>query len=464
MIQKESYPQPTPSNLSVSKAGVPRLSETRPDPYASRTHRRIDLLLLIATVIVLFFVLRASAHGQSVMIGRDRERPEHGNATATEPKPRGRHNNHHQPKPASTPADAQTIWNNASPNWNGNSAWTAGKPNPGDVAAFNAAAVNQPTLGSDVSIAGLYFTGTATGYNISPVGKTLTLTATGTSIGAETGDTTAAAIAQDGTGTPSNTVSTAIILAPSSGSTSTMDIETGTVTLTGPISGSGINLSKTGAGTLVISGAATYSGTTTIIAGTLTLDSAGSTTARLASTTNITVNAGGTLLLANSSGTTSNDRINDAATMTLNGGRFNTGGLSEHGASNNAAGIGALTLSATSIIDMGSGASIIAFADSHLASWTGTLSIYNWSGTPVTGGGTDQLYFGSTSSGLTVGQLAEIQFYSDAGSTFLGAAAILSTGEVVPVPEPATWIAGGLAFLGVACMQRRRIRELAATR
>ena len=54
------------------------------------------------------------------------------------------------------------------------------------------------------------------------------------------------------------------------------------------------------------------------------------------------------------------------------------------------AGIGALTLSASSIINMGSGSSIIAFAGSSAQTWTGTLSIYNWSGTPVTGGGTDQ--------------------------------------------------------------------------
>ena len=63
-MQKKSY-QPT---LSVPKAGLPRLSATRPDPYASRTHRRIDLLLLIATVIILFFVLHASAHGQTVQL------------------------------------------------------------------------------------------------------------------------------------------------------------------------------------------------------------------------------------------------------------------------------------------------------------------------------------------------------------------------------------------------------------
>jgi hypothetical protein len=147
--------------------------------------------------------------------------------------------------------------------------------------------------------------------------------------------------------------------------------------------------------------------------------------------------------------------------MTLNGGTFDTGGLSEHGASNNTTGIGALTLQSSSIIDMTSGASIINFANSSGATWSGTLSIYNWSGTPVTGGGTDQLSFGTDPSALTPGQLAEFQFYSDSGTTAFGAGAIiLSNGEVVPVPEPSTWVAGGLAFAALAFTQRRRLSRL----
>lgn len=229
-----------------------------------------------------------------------------------------------------------------------------------------------------------------------------------------------------------------------------------TLNISSVISGSGINLTKSGGGIATLSGASTYSGTTTISAGTLKIDSAGSTTARLAATTSITINSGGTLLMANSSGTTSNDRINDSATMTLAGGTFNTAGLSEHGATNNTAGIGALTLTASSILDMGTGSSIMAFADSHLASWTGTLSIYNWSGTPVVGSGTDQLYFGNSSGGLTTSQLGEINIYSDSGATLLGAAMILADGEIVPVPEPGTWAAGTLTALAIIGALHRR--------
>jgi autotransporter-associated beta strand protein len=220
-----------------------------------------------------------------------------------------------------------------------------------------------------------------------------------------------------------------------------------------------LGLTKLGTGTLTLTGASTYTGATTINGGTLKLDNNNTTAARLAGTSGITVNSGGTLLLAQT-GVASNDRINNSATMTLNGGTFNTGGLSEHGATNNTAGIGALTLQSTSIIDMGSAASIIAFANSSSAVWSGTLNIYNWSGTPLTGGGTDELFFGNNNTGLTATQLAEVQFFSGTGTGSYGLGAlILANGEVVPIPEPGTWFAGGLALAALIYSQRRRLRR-----
>jgi autotransporter-associated beta strand protein len=237
--------------------------------------------------------------------------------------------------------------------------------------------------------------------------------------------------------------------------TGTFDSNGNIFTINGNINGAGGNLEKIGLGSLVLANANTYTGTTTINGGTL---NAAATNA-LGGTTGITVNSGGTLLLSNS-GTT--NRINDGADIKLNGGTFNTGGLSEHGAANNDAGVGMLTLQSSSIIDMASGASILAFANSaaQAGSWNGTLSIYNWSGTPVTGGGLDQLFFGSDPSGLLANQLADFQFYSGAGTgAYAPGAIILANGEVVPVPEPATWIGGALAVAAVGYSQRRRLSK-----
>jgi autotransporter-associated beta strand protein len=211
-------------------------------------------------------------------------------------------------------------------------------------------------------------------------------------------------------------------------------------TLTSVIAGSG-SVTKSGVGSLALTNANTFTGGTTVSAGTLEAAAADA----LGGTSTIAVNSGGTLLLSNT-GTT--DRINDAATVTLGGGTIAFSGNVTEGSS---PGTGALTLTASSIIDFASGSSVINFGASQLATWTGgaTLSIYNWGGL-TTGGGNDQLLFGIGDTALTSAQLDQISFYSGAGTGFLGTGAFVgSLGEVVPVPEPSAVLVA-LGMFGLA--------------
>jgi autotransporter-associated beta strand protein len=211
--------------------------------------------------------------------------------------------------------------------------------------------------------------------------------------------------------------------------------------LSGAISSSsatGIN--KTGAGTLELSGVNTYAGNTRVDGGRLLL------TGPLLSTNALIIANGASVQL------NMDERINNSALVRLEGGSLLTSGLFET--------VGKLEISGNSVIDLGNGfGAIVTFADSSSSAWSGTLSILNWSGTPEVGGGTDQLYFGFNSAGLTPSQLAGIQFVNPEGLPGgIYGAVMLDSGEVVVVPEPGVWvmIASGLGLLAGVQRVRRR--------
>ncbi len=357
----------------------------------------------------------------------------------------------------------------------------------------NTAALNT-TLGADTTIRSLNFTSGATGSVTIGAGNTLTIGTVDTSA-----DTTKPFTLQNSggitlqAGTGAHTIASDIAL----GADQTWgNVSSNNLTVTGAVSGAH-NLAFVGSytvynegtftpspdvvnhpnqaqftttqqtvngagGGFVLSGNASYTGTTTISNVTVTLNNAG----RMSGTSGITLNPGGTLRLA-SSGAVSTDRINNAATLTMAGGTLNTGGLSEGTVSGGVptAGIGALTLTASSVLDLSNGASIVTFADSSASAWTSgtTLNIYDWTGR-ASGGGTDEVFFGNNANGLTTAQLAQVAFYSDAGSTFLGYGGILTNGEVVPVPESSTLVGAAMLVGMVGYRERRRLRGFLGVR
>ena len=132
------------------------------------------------------------------------------------------------------------------------------------------------------------------------------------------------------------------------------------------------------------------------------------------------------------------NRLADTATLVMNGGTFATRGFSET--------LGTVTLNADSIIDLGSGASALVFADSSDAIWGATFSLSFINFTD----GMDSIRFGSDQDGLTLAQLGQITINGQLVT-------IDSSGFLTAVPEPSAFAAlAGLATLGFVASRRRR--------
>ena len=199
---------------------------------------------------------------------------------------------------------------------------------------------------------------------------------------------------------------------------------------------------KEGGGTLLLTPANTHTGSTTVNAGVLEV---GGTSGALANTSAISV-TGGTLLLSGSAA----DRLNNAATVSLGTGSHSVAALAATGAIVES--VGTLSLLSNGVIDLGAGSALLTFA--NIGTWTGSLHVWNWTGTALQAGGTDRLIF--TSGSLSSAQLANVQFYSDSGTTPIGSGAGFIGSELVPVPEPGAALTALFLSASALWQQRRR--------
>lgn len=160
-----------------------------------------------------------------------------------------------------------------------------GEPTGADVAAWDSSSLGAGlTVATDVTWGSVNITGAQTNIDITGVGKITT------------GNITLA-------GTKTLTIANAIALSGNS-TYNIADVTGSTATdaaFSGVISGTGFSLTKSGSGTLVLSGANTYSGATNITAGTLQLEYNATPNPTGGSSTAYAISSGATLRLQNTS-------------------------------------------------------------------------------------------------------------------------------------------------------------------
>jgi fibronectin-binding autotransporter adhesin len=237
----------------------------------------------------------------------------------------------------------------------------------------------------------------------------------------------------------------------SGGGTTGGNVSLGSATLTidetvasvfeGSISGAG-GVTKAGPATLTLMGSSSYTGPTTVTGGTLEVSG------NLTATSDINVNSGAFSLAAS-------NVINNAANVNLAGGTFKTGGFSEGDLST--AGLGTLSVSATSVIDFGvSGTSQLLFAGLGSHTPGTSLSITNWStpSDPNNPGNDHLLFAGDENARFAFDNAFAVNDISFNGNS--GFATVqLDAGHFEVIPEPSSLLLTTVAF-GLLGLRRRR--------
>ncbi|HRH64500.1 MAG TPA: autotransporter-associated beta strand repeat-containing protein, partial [Bacteroidia bacterium] len=305
-------------------------------------------------------------------------------------------------------AGTLTVNGSTSTTYSGVISGTGGALVKNGTSTLTLAGANSYTGATTIS-AGTLKLGTAGSGANSPLGTTgagTTVSATGAALDLN-GYTlaTAEGLTLNGTGISSggalvNSSGTAVSYSGNIGLGSASSIgTTGDITLSGVVSG-GFALTKVGAGKLILSGANTYSGGTTITAGTVQLNPSAtlSSGACTFNGTGATLSTSG--ITAGRAVTFSSLTVSENATINLD----NTNGHT-------------LTFTTGSI----AGGKMLT-----ITGWQGTYGVSNT-------GSTAKIYVGSTATSLDCNNLGRIQFFD--GTTNY-AAALKSDGELVPVKTP----------------------------
>ncbi len=175
--------------------------------------------------------------------------------------------------PSRSALAAARTWNNTGTDFNTTGNWTGGTPGTNDVALFGTAQAMQPSVSVSLTLAGLRFSGGATGYNIANTGGAA-LTLNGVNTTGTSGTTTASgsAVRNDNT-TGVTTIDVPLTLAPST-LISTMFQEAAdgsTLILNGAIGQTGTVALSLKNGTFQLNASNSYGGGTSVDAAGTTL-------------------------------------------------------------------------------------------------------------------------------------------------------------------------------------------------